>query len=199
MLNQSVMGPESGRILVINKVAMNGKNPNTRFNILYFPVRCIIHLKLHSEISQHGSSNVSYPANIDPMDIDTLLGSRCRPAQRVKLHNKSVNIRENAPASEALVSITVWNHIGKKYVMAKLQFATRKLLMPTSTGIFCFSRNGASIGSAAKRSSQMTNTRNNTSDSTNGTMTVWSLICTTPASLNGSVAHQVRDAPRVPS
>jgi len=43
---------------------------------------------------------------------------------------------KHLPAMEALVSITVWNHMGKKYVIAKLHIATKKLEMPTKTGIF---------------------------------------------------------------
>lgn len=39
----------------------------------------------------------------------------------------------------------------------KLHVATRKLLMPTRTGIFCFSKNGASTGSGATKSSIQTN------------------------------------------
>ena len=57
------------------------------------------------------------------------------------------------PASLALVSITVWNHVGKLYMTVKLHVATRKLLMPTNTGIFCLSRNGARTGSGAMNSS----------------------------------------------
>lgn len=55
----------------------------------------------------------------------------------------------DAPASLALVSRTVWNHVGKLYMTMKLHVATRKLLMPTSTGIFCFRREGARTGSTA--------------------------------------------------
>ena len=58
-----------------------------------------------------------------------------------------------SPAVEAEDSITVWNHIGKKYMTEKLQKATRKLLVPTRTGIFCLSRCGASTGSTATFSS----------------------------------------------
>jgi hypothetical protein len=54
---------------------------------------------------------------------------------------------------EADDTITVWNHIGKKYLTEKSQKATRKLLIPTRTGIFCFSRNGANTGSTASFSS----------------------------------------------
>jgi hypothetical protein len=63
---------------------------------------------------------------------------------------------------EADDTITVWNHIGKKYMMEKLQKATRKLLIPTRTGIFCFSRNGAITGSAASFSSMTRKRRKNT-------------------------------------
>ena len=63
---------------------------------------------------------------------------------------------------EAEVNITVWNHIGKKYMMEKLQNATKKLLRPTRTGTFCFSRKGASTGSTATFSSMMMNRRKKT-------------------------------------
>lgn len=63
---------------------------------------------------------------------------------------------------EADFNITVWNHIGKKYMIEKLQIATRKLLIPTRTGIFCLSRNGASTGSTATFSSRTMNRGKNT-------------------------------------
>jgi len=43
--------------------------------------------------------------------------------------------------------------MGKKYMIEKLQVATRKLEMPTRTGILLSSRNGARIGSGATFSS----------------------------------------------
>ena len=67
---------------------------------------------------------------------------------------------------EADDNITVWNHIGKKYMTEKLQQATRKLLVPTRTGIFCFSRNGASTGSTANFSSTTRKRRKNTKAAT---------------------------------
>ena len=54
---------------------------------------------------------------------------------------------------EADVNITVWNHIGKKYMIEKLQNATRKLLIPTRTGILCLSKEVAKTGSMATFSS----------------------------------------------
>ena len=54
-----------------------------------------------------------------------------------------------------LVKATVSNHMGKKYVTAKLQFETRKLLIPTKTGTLSLSKNGASIGSGVYFSSAM--------------------------------------------
>ena len=69
------------------------------------------------------------------------------------------------------MSGTVWNHIGKKYMIAKLQFATKKLLTPTKTGTFCASKNGASIGSGATNSSKRTNDMKKTMDKTKGIIT----------------------------
>ena len=66
------------------------------------------------------------------------------------------------PAIEADDNMTVWNHIGKKKMTVKLQIPTRKLLIPTSTGIFCLSRNGASTGSMASFSSMTRKMRKNT-------------------------------------
>ena len=63
---------------------------------------------------------------------------------------------------EADVNITVWNHIGKKYMIEKLQNPTRKLLTPTRTGTFSFSRKGASTGSTTTFSSMMMNRKKNT-------------------------------------
>ena len=39
---------ESGFINVMRRVAMKGRQPNVKVIILYFPVRCIIHLVLKS-------------------------------------------------------------------------------------------------------------------------------------------------------
>ena len=71
-----------------------------------------------------------------------------------------------SPAVEADDNMTVWNHIGKKYMMAKLQKATRKLLIPTSTGIFCLSRNGARTGSTASFNSTTRKRKKNTMETT---------------------------------
>jgi len=76
------------------------------------------------------------------------------------------NISCHSPAMEADDNITVWNHIGKKYMMEKLQKATRKLLAPTRTGIFCLSKNGANTGSTASLSSTIRKRRKNTTATT---------------------------------
>ena len=78
------------------------------------------------------------------------------------------------PAVEADVTMTVWNHIGKKQNTEKLHRPTRKLLIPTSTGIFCFKRNGARTGSGAIRNSTTMKAIANTTPMTTGTMT-WAL------------------------
>lgn len=64
-----------------------------------------------------------------------------------------------SPAMEALDNITVWNHMGRKYMMEKLQVATMKFESPTNTGIFWARRPGASTGSGAKRISITINRR----------------------------------------
>ena len=71
-----------------------------------------------------------------------------------------------SPAVEADDNMTVWNHIGKKYMTEKLQNATRKLLTPTSTGIFCLSRNGARTGSTASFNSTTRKMRKNATAAT---------------------------------
>ena len=82
-----------------------------------------------------------------------------------------------SPAVEADDNMTVWNHIGKKYMMEKLQNATRKLLIPTSTGIFCVSRNGANTGSTASFNSTTKKTRKNTTAATRVEITRASSHC----------------------
>ena len=63
---------------------------------------------------------------------------------------------------DALVNMTVWNHIGKKYITVKLQYATRRLDVPTRAGIFCRRRDGARTGSGdiknSARKKRMVNT-----------------------------------------
>ena len=49
MLNQSLAGLEFSFIVDINIVAMKGRIPNVRLMNLYFPVRCIDHLRVGSE------------------------------------------------------------------------------------------------------------------------------------------------------
>ena len=56
---------------------------------------------------------------------------------------------------DALVNMTVWNHIGKKYMIEKLHIGTRKLDAPTKRGIFCLRRDGARTGSGAMKNSTM--------------------------------------------
>ena len=62
------------------------------------------------------------------------------------------------PAVDALVNMTVWNHIGKKYMIEKLHIGTKKLDAPTKTGIFCLRRDGARTGSGATKISTMRKT-----------------------------------------
>lgn len=51
-------------------------------------------------------------------------------------------LRKHAPASVALVSSTVWNHVGKVYTTVKLHdVAMRKLLTLTRTRTCFFRRN----------------------------------------------------------
>jgi hypothetical protein len=54
---------------------------------------------------------------------------------------------------DALVNMTVWNHIGKKYMIEKLHIETSKLDVPTKRGIFCLRRDGARTGSRAMKNS----------------------------------------------
>lgn len=53
------------------------------------------------------------------------------------------------PAVEAEDNMTVWNHVGKKYVTERLHTATSALLMPTRTGTFWHRRYGGRMGSTA--------------------------------------------------
>ena len=72
----------------------------------------------------------------------------------------------HSPEMESDVNITVWNQVGKKYMTEKLQKPTRKLLIPTKTGIFCLSRNGVNTGSTASFSSMTKKRRKNTNATT---------------------------------
>jgi hypothetical protein len=83
-------------------------------------------------------------------------------------------VKQYLPAVEALVNITVWNHMGKKYIIEKLQAATRKLESPTRTGIFCLSRKGAKTGSGAMKNSTSRKSTVNIPERTNGITTVGS-------------------------
>lgn len=76
------------------------------------------------------------------------------------------------PAVDAFVCMTVWNHIGKKYMMEKLQIATRKFEAPTRSGIFCTSKNGAITGSGATKSSMSMKDNPETAAIIRGTTTV---------------------------
>jgi len=64
--------------------------------------------------------------------------------------NKMENIGLIAlPAVDADDNMTVWNHVGKKYVTERLQTATRALLQPTRTGTFFVKKTGGKTGSTA--------------------------------------------------
>jgi hypothetical protein len=122
----------------IRTVPMKGKAPKMRLRVLYLPVACTTH-----------------PANTDPTDIDILFGIICIPVQRI--NDSRGGVLMGLPAIEALVIATVWNHIGKKYMIEKLQMATRKLEIPTKTGILRRKRKGANIGSGATKISTKMN------------------------------------------
>lgn len=124
----------------------------------------------------------TYPANIDPALIDRPLGIKCNPVDEAnvineKKYKKCQSLHAHWPATEELVKATVWNQVGKKYITVKLQSATRKLLIPTKTGIFCLRRNGASTGSGAINNSTMTNAMANMPDRTRGRITDRSVHC----------------------
>lgn len=133
---------------------MNGNIPKMRLIILYFPVRCIIN-----------------PAKREPQDIDMLFGNKCAPVINPSALHTCKETKNAAPALLALVSATVSNHMGKKYMTAKLQFATRKFWIPIKTGIFCRNNPGARTGSGATSNSNMTNMTKNATARDNGTMT----------------------------
>lgn len=122
----------------IRTAPMKGQAPRMRLRVLYLPVACTTH-----------------PANTDPTDIDILFGMRCIPVQRISDNRGEVSM--SLPAKDALVIATVWNHIGKKYMIEKLQIATRKLEIPTKTGILRRKRKGANIGSGATKISTKMN------------------------------------------
>src|ERR1700722_12279642 len=62
--------------------------------------------------------------------------------------------------------------------MLKLHIATKKLLVPTKTGIFCFRRDGARTGSVAMQISTIRKHRKNTMLRAKGVYTVESDHCT---------------------
>lgn len=78
----------------------------------------------------------------------------------------------NAPASAALVSMTVWNHVGRLYMTAKLHIDTIKLAIPTSIGTFILTKAGGSTGSLAYLISTTKNAMKRATDATNGAYTV---------------------------
>ena len=75
------------------------------------------------------------------------------------------------PASLALVKATVSNHIGKKYMTAKLQFATRKFDIPIRTGTFWRRRKGAKTGSGVNSSSTIMKIIISAAEAANGAIT----------------------------
>lgn len=152
MLSHSTIEGESSRMSDKRTAATKGNRPKIMLRRLYFPVRCMTHLRI---LSIHRIS-----ANMRPTQQR---GIRTRSTRRSGSdahlhrisppHTQPLKDAGHAPASLALVSMTVWNQVGKLYMTVKLHVATRKLLMPTRTGIFCCSRNGASTGSGATYSS----------------------------------------------
>lgn len=72
MLSQDCNGPEFSCIRAISVAPMKGKTPRVAFSRLYLPVLWIIQ-----------------PANIDPSDIATLLGTRCNPEEIAYLELKA--------------------------------------------------------------------------------------------------------------
>ena len=78
----------------------------------------------------------------------------------------------NQPASLALVSMTVWNHVGRLYIMAKLHIDTMKLATPTSMGTFCLTNAGGRTGSRAYFISITMNAMKKTMEDARGPQTV---------------------------
>ena len=76
MLNQSFAGPEFSLIVAINIVPMKGRMPNVILMNLYFPVRCIDHLRDKSE----WKVNVSW-REVDTRQIQIPLALRWCPAR----------------------------------------------------------------------------------------------------------------------
>ena len=72
----------------------------------------------------------------------------------------------------ALSSITVSNHIGKKYMIEKLQRATRKFEIDMMTASLCFKRNGTIMGSGTTYNSTNIKRRTETPDTTREEMTL---------------------------
>ena len=129
---------ESSRICVIRMAARKGRQPKVMLMALYLPVRRIIHLERNVEFEVMRSVKVpTRRAKKDPVEIKKLFGSKCNP---VHVTNKMKKFRlsaiEVSPAVDADDNMTVWSHVGKKYVAERLQTATRALLQPTRTGTF---------------------------------------------------------------
>lgn len=85
MLSQSWGAGEFSFINDIKIAATNGKRPNTRLSLLYFPVRCIIQLhKSNVSTAREMSAPLrsTYPAKSDPHDTEIPLGIRCAPEQK---------------------------------------------------------------------------------------------------------------------
>jgi hypothetical protein len=162
ILSHSLAGLEFSFIVTMRMPAMKGKDPNTMFSILYLPVRCITHLMHKNQISIDEKSVAGLTQR--KWNRSTLKYCLERDAilKRGEIKAANLNERGSSPAVDADVNMTVWNHVGKKYITEKLQVATRKLLAPTSTGIFCLIRKGARTGSGAIRNSIMMNATDET-------------------------------------
>lgn len=151
MLNHSTIAGESSRIILRRIAATKGNRPNIRFSRMYLPVRCMTQLSNVSDVLKvYTGLHVNVPGEQRSTRYRYTIGNEMRAYENRNQHGlRAISNQKHAPASLALVSITVWNHVGKLYMTEKLHVATRKLLMPTRTGIFCFRRNGASTGSGA--------------------------------------------------
>lgn len=152
----------------------NGKKPKTTLSILYFPVRCIIHLWTSQRILNATNINKNdLPSEQRANGQGDTIGKQMKAfhCQFTSQPNSLIHRRCISPAMDALVKDTVWNHMGKKYMTAKLHTETKKLLIPTKTGTRCLNRDGASTGSGAISSSTSMNITKVTLAKTSGTMT----------------------------
>ena len=73
--------------------------------------------------------------------------------------------------------MTVWNHVGRLYMTAKLHIDTMKLATPTSIGTLMRTSTGGSTGSRAQRVSTTTNTTASTIAAANGAYTAGADHC----------------------